>query len=151
MKENQGRKIFYHFGLSILLATLIWTLTIIFGKVFPDIGYGILTALYLFILIGQIYYYVLTTYYSIWLSFLSFVLNFILWVAEQVNFEKTFHDSFIYQTKDTGFMVLVLGGLFWTINKIFLDRVIRLFKVKAKSSNRLGKYILRTGIKRTTR
>jgi hypothetical protein len=151
MYNTQRRHIFYHCGLSVILAVLIWTLTILTAKLFPDIGYGISTAVYLFILTGLIYYYVLTTYFSIGLSVVTFILNFILWVAEQVNIEKAFHDSFIYQANDKGFITLILGGLLWTVNKLLLDKVFGLFRFHTKPLNRLDNIISGTRLKRTTR
>lgn len=71
--------------------------------------------------------------------------------AEQVNLEKTFHDSFIYQSKDTGFMVLIIGGLLWTINKLLIDKILGLFKVNLRPTNRLDDLIVRTGLKRMNR
>ena len=45
---------------------------------------------YILIVLSQVFFYLLTTYTNIWLTILSFILNFVLWVAEQVNLEAEF-------------------------------------------------------------
>ena len=85
------------------------------------------------------FFYFLTTFFNVGLTVISFVLNFILWVAEQVNLESTFHDSIVYQLNDRGFTVCLLGGFLWATNKLILDWVFIKCKAKIKPANRLNK------------
>jgi hypothetical protein len=139
MENGRLNKIVLHFGLAIVLAIIIHLLTALTGLI-PDIGYGILTFIYIFIITGLIIYYHLTTYFNIGLTILNFVLNFILWVAEQVNIESTYHDTAFYQNGDFHILVVILGGLLWATNKILIDGIIMLFKVTRRSENRLENY-----------
>ncbi len=107
--------------LSFVLAILIYFSTFFIEDIFPDIGYQILTYAYISILLGLILYYFLTTYLKIGLTILSFILNFIIWVAEQVNLEKEFHNTFFYQNDDAKIFVVLLGGFLWTTNKLLID------------------------------
>ena len=120
-----GTKIRGAYNLTILLA--------------PDIGWHFLTVLYLLIVLGQIAFYFLTTYTNIGLTILSFILNFVLWVAEQVNLESFFHDTFFYQDNNFRYAIVVLGGLLWAINKLIIDRLFIAFKVNLSLTNRVGK------------
>lgn len=137
MANNLKPNILLHFGLSILLVILILSFTYLTEKIFTNIGYGLLTVLYILILIAQILYYFLTSYTKWGLTILSFVLNFIIWVAEQVNLERTFEYSAFYQDDDFGIKVTLLGGLLWATNKLLLDKLFEKFNLKMVTSNRL--------------
>lgn len=128
-----------HFGIAIAFAVSTAALTDL-TKLLPiDIGWHFLTVLYVLIVLGLITFYYLTTYTNIWLTILSFILNFILWVAEQVNLERFFHDTFFYQDNNFWFGVIVLCGLLWAINKLIIDRLFILFKVNLSMTNRADK------------
>lgn len=136
-----------HFAIAIAFAIATTALTDLTTILPIDIGWHLLTVLYVLIVIGLIVFYFLTTYTNIWLTILSFILNFILWVAEQVNLESLFHDIFFYQDNNFRYGVIVLGGLLWAINKLIIDRLFIVFKVKLSLTNRA--YKLWTRIKST--
>lgn len=125
-----------HFGIAIIFAISTAALTDLTTLLPIDIGWHFLTVLYVLIVLGQIAFYYLTTYANVWLTILSFILNFILWVAEQVNLERLFHDTFFYQENDFRYGVIVLGGLLWAINKLAIDRLYILLKVNLSLTNR---------------
>jgi len=125
-----------HFGIAITFAISTAALTDLTTLLPIDIGWHFLTVLYVLIVLGQITFYYLTTYTNIWLTILSFILNFILWVAEQVNLERFFHDTFFYQDNDFRYGVIILGGFLWAINKLIIDRLYILFKVNLSLTNR---------------
>jgi predicted neutral ceramidase superfamily lipid hydrolase len=135
------KSILLHYSLAIILAILVVALTYMIVKLFPNIGYGILTFAYSFIFIGLICYYAMTTYYNAGFTILSFLLNFILWVAEQVNLEKLFQDTFVYRGTDFGITVTVLGGLLWTTNKLLLDRGFSWLNIKSMPINQLDRLL----------
>ncbi len=110
-----------HFGIAIVFAVMTAALTDLTTPLPIDIGWHFLTVLYVLILLGLIAFYFLMTFTNFWLTILSFILNFILWVAEQVNFEKLFHDTFFYHNNKFRYGVIVLGGLLWAINKLIID------------------------------
>ena len=120
-------------------AILIFAFESLIIAVFPNIGWHFLTALYILIGLAQILYYFLTTYLNISMTVISFIANFILWVAEQVNLEKIFSESFFY--KELGFAVVLLGGVLWGINKIILDYIFFRMKVKFHLYNRIEKLL----------
>ena len=128
-----------HFGIAIVFAVSTAALTDLTTILPIDIGWHFLTVLYVLIVLGQIAFYYLTTYTNVWLTILSFILNFILWVAEQVNLERFFHDTFFYQDNNFRYGVIVLGGLLWAINKLIIDRLFILFKVNLSLTNRADK------------
>jgi hypothetical protein len=126
-----NNKIISHFGLAILIAISTSILTLLIIKLFPEIGWHFLTVAYINILLGQIIYYYSTTYTTFPLTVLSFVLNFILWVIEQVFIEQTFHDSFVYQDERFRVIVVILGAFLWATNKLILDKVFALQNVSS--------------------
>jgi len=133
------RAVTIHFGLAIIFAISTAAMTDLTTLLPIDIGWHFLTVLYILILLGQIAFYYLTTYTNIWLTIFSFILNFLLWVAEQVNLESFFHDTFFYQDKNFRYAVIILGGLLWAINKLIIDRLFNIFKVKSSLTNRVDK------------
>jgi hypothetical protein len=132
-----------HFGLAIAFAISTAALTDLTTFLPIDIGWHFLTVLYILIVLGQIIFYFLTTYTNNWLTILSFILNFVLWVAEQVNLESFFQDTFFYQDKNMRYAVIILGGLLWAINKLFIDRLFIVFKVNLSLTNRVDKILKR--------
>ncbi len=137
--ESTIKSAIIHFGIAIAFAVLTGALTDLTTFLPIDIGWHFLTVFYVLIMLGLIAFYYLTTYTYIWLTILSFILNFILWVAEQVNLEKFFHDTIFYQDNNFRYGVIILGGLLWAINKIFIDRLFILLKVNLSSTNRAEK------------
>lgn len=115
------KRISIQYFTSIVLAVSVLGLANLIVAMLPDIGYGFLTVFYVAILLGLIVFYFATTFLNGWQTVFSFVVNFIAWVAEQVNLENALHDRFIYRFKDDGFSVFNLGGLLWTTNKILID------------------------------
>lgn len=132
-----------HFGLAIIFAVLTVALTDLTTHLPIDIGWYFLTVLYVLIALGLIVFYRLTTYTKIWLTVLSFILNFVLWVAEQVNLERFFHDTFLYQDNRFRYAVIILGGLLWAFNKLIIDRLFILFKVNFTLTNRVENILTR--------
>ncbi len=132
-----------HFGLAIAFAISTAALTDLTTFLPIDIGWHFLTVLYILIVLGQIIFYFLTTYTNNWLTILSFILNFVLWVAEQVNLESFFQDTFFYQDKNMRYAVIILGGLLWAINKLFIDRLFIVFKANLSLTNRVDKILKR--------
>lgn len=130
-----------HFALAIAFAISTAALTDLTTFLPIDIGWHFLTVLYILIVLGQILFYFLTTYTNIWLTILSFILNFVLWVAEQVNLESFFQDTFFYQEKNMRYAVIILGGFLWAINKQFIDRLFLVFKVNLSLTNRVDKIL----------
>jgi predicted neutral ceramidase superfamily lipid hydrolase len=129
-------KITLHYLLSLVLVVLVF-ISCFLLEMIPSVGYEILTYIYISILLGLFYYYFLTTYLKVGLTILSFTLNFILWVAEQVSLSSQFHDTFLYQNDNFRVTVVILGGLLWATNKLLLDKLFIKLKADASSSNRL--------------
>ena len=137
--QSTIKSVLIHFGIAIAFAVMTAALTDLTTLLPIDIGWHILTVLYVSIVLGLIAFYFLTTYINIWLTILSFILNFILWVAEQVNLERIFHDTFFYQDNNFSYAVIVLGGLLWAINKLIIDRLFILLKLNLSLTNRAEK------------
>lgn len=126
-----------HFGIAIAIAVSIVALADVTTLLPIDIGWHLLTFLYVLTTIGQVSFYYLTTYTNVGLTILSFILNYIIWVVQQVNLERTFHGSIFYKDNDFGYGVIVLSGLLWAINKLIIDRMFISVKVNLSSTNRL--------------
>lgn len=107
-------------------------------SVLPDIGWHFLTVIYVTIFVLQIVFYYLTTNFKFGWSILSFILNFILWIFEQVIIEKTFHDSIIYKGENWNVGVYILGGLLWVTNKILIDKLFDLNKSIHKQRSKIN-------------
>ena len=111
-------------GLSLLTIPIVdGTLTLL-----PDIGWHFITITYVTIFVSQIIFYFLTTKFNFLGTSISFFLNFIFWTLEQVNIEKIFNKSFIYNGENSKICVLILGGLLWVSNKIFIEKLYELYK-----------------------
>ena len=111
------------------------------GQILPELGWHILTVLYFTTLILQLTFYYLTTNFEIGLTVVSFIINFILWILEQVGLYNALHESWLYQNLSVG--PILLGGLLWASNKMLIDYVFtRNRKIKIGLS-RLGKLILK--------
>ncbi|MBP7810590.1 MAG: hypothetical protein KA163_14955 [Bacteroidia bacterium] len=132
-----------NYSVSVML-----TVTLILVTLIPFFCYFYM----FFILGGLLAHYHLTNLFKFSLTILSFFLNFILWTAEQVNLESTYHDTPFYQSDDYRLLVVLLGTLLWATNKIIIDWTFVLFKAKPKDKMRiellLKKYF--PDIKKTT-
>ena len=121
-------------GIFVISSNLLGSVSTTLGAVFLLLTYGSIIG-------GLIFFYLLTTQYKIGLTVLSFLLNLIVWITEQVVIENHFHNSFLYQNENTGaIFVLVLGVFLWTVNKIVFDAIFLLFKPKMQKT-RLEKYL----------
>ena len=127
------KRIISHLGLSLIFAFIIAIIS--FSLTLTSIGWHFLTIIYLLILLGQIFYYNLTTYTTIGLTITSFITNFIFWVVELVKFDNLFHDT--YLNDNYKILPIVLGGLLWGLNKLIIDKILKLLKMKFKSRNKL--------------
>jgi len=137
--QTAVKSVLLHFGIAIVFAVATAALTDLTTFLPIDIGWHFLTVQYILIVLGQIAFYFLTTYTNIWLTILSFILNFILWVAEQVNIESYFHDTFFYQDDNLRYAVIVLGGLLWATNKLIIDKLFSVLKANLSLINRIEK------------
>lgn len=81
---------------------------------------------------GLLTHYHLTNLFRFRLTVLSFILNFILWTAEQVNIESTYYRTPLYQSTDYRYLVVLLGVLLWVTNKVIIDFIFILFKAQPK-------------------
>lgn len=96
---------------------------------FPDIGWSILAVYYVLIMVGVTTHYWLTSrLWWPWIA-LSFLLNFPLWVFEQVQLEHHFEHTFLYSGDTRLFWVSIIGGSLWAFNKIAIDGLLLLFPV----------------------
>ena len=103
-----------------------------------DIGWHALTIIYATIFVMQITFYYLTTNFKFGWTALSYILNFILWIIEQVIIEKTFHDSIIYNSEKWKVGAYILGGLLWVTNKIIIDKFFDANKSIHKQGNKIN-------------
>ena len=130
-----------HFVLSLLFAMIVLSLSWTMFKLFPSLGYGILLIVYIMIIGAQIYFYNLMTYFSFSKSLLHFILNFILWCVEQVLVSTNFEKSFLYQDENYKFLIIILGAILWATNKLLLDILFRMVKLKATELNKLDLWL----------
>lgn len=129
------KNIAIQFLLGLGLALITVSIVEISLTMLNDIGWHFLTVIYITILFLQIIFYYLATNFNIGWTVLSFILNFILWTFEQVIIEKSFHDSFIYQSENWKIGAYILGALLWVINKILIDELFKFNKsIHRKSS-----------------
>lgn len=111
---------FFNYGCSFALA-----LILLIAAHIPFLAY-----LYLFLILGGLLaHYHLTNLFRFILSFFT---NFVMWTAEQVNIESTFHYTSFYQSEDLKYLVVFLGAFLWVTNKIIIDFVFILFKAEPK-------------------
>lgn len=108
-------------------------------RLFPDIGWHILSIAYLTLFALQVTFYYLTTNFKIGWTISSFIINFILWTIELVVLEKSFHNTWIYQ--DSKIASIVLGGILWATNKILLDKLFLLNKSMTIKTSKLEQLI----------
>lgn len=125
--------------LATLFAIVIIPIVELFDFLIPDLGWHFLTVFYYSILILLISFYYLTSKLNVILSILSFILNFILWVAENVNLEKTFSESAFY--KEYHYGVMILGGFLWATNKLLIEFLLSKNKKVIIRSNKLEQYL----------
>ncbi|MGC1240900.1 MAG: hypothetical protein WA874_04890 [Chryseosolibacter sp.] len=132
------RRLITNIWVALAIGAIVGLLTFLFVWSFSFLGYGALLFAYIFILLGLILFYKLTSVLSIGWTVLSFFMNFILWTFEQVVFEKRFHDTVLYQEEwVTQSFVLTFGSLLFAFNKVLLDEVFRLVGVKVKDEMRI--------------
>ena len=143
MKQN-----IRNIGLSFLCSVILLFIVVILAltsnllvSLSTALGAVFLLLTYASIIGGLLFFYLLTTQYEIGLTVLSFLLNIIFWIIEQVVIEEYFHNSFLYQDENAGAVfVLVLGTFLWTVNKIVLDVIfLLLFRPKLQET-RFEKY-----------
>ena len=131
------KAVFAQYLLGLGFALLIVPIENVCVAVLPNIGWHFLTIVYVTIIVFQILFYHLTTCYNPrWTTF-TFLANFVLWVFEQVQIEKKFHDSFIYQ-RDDKIYVLVLGALLWVTNKVVIDHLVAANKSIIQKTSRIN-------------
>ncbi len=92
----------------------------------PDVGWHFLSVMYITIFALQVTFYYFTTKHNFRWTVLSFILNFVFWIFEQVIIENNFHNSFIYLGENIRIGVLILGGLLWVTNKILIDKIFKI-------------------------
>lgn len=126
--------ILIQFGLAIILAVIIISLTNLLKTLPIDFG-TILTLFYILVVFGQILFYFLTSYCTFLYTIINFILNFIVWVAQQVHLEKTFHDSCLYENEKYSFVIFILSGFLWAFNKIMIDKILKFMKVDLLDTN----------------
>lgn len=141
------RSILIHYMFGIGLALLITPIVEGFLWILPDIGWHFLTVLYSVILLLQVVFYYLASYHSLRWTVLNFVVNYVLWVFEQVQIEQSFGDSFIYQGEKNGVYVLVLGAILWVTNKLLFDAFLFRNKLIVRRPNRLDILVTKWSVK----
>jgi len=124
MKKIFTTKYFiFNYGCSFAL-----TLILLIAGHIPFLAY-----LYLFLILGGLLaHYHLTNLFRFILTILSFFANFVMWTAEQVSIESTFHYTPFYQSENLKHLVILLGAFLWVTNKIIIDFVFILFKAEPK-------------------
>lgn len=137
------KSIFSQYLLGLALALLIIPVVEGILAILPDIGWHFLTVIYITIFVFQILFYFLTSHHNVWWTLLSFISNFVLWTFEQVQIEKNFHDSFIYQGENYKIGVLILGGMLWVTNKIIIDKLLAINKSTNSKMSRMDAYTLK--------
>lgn len=125
-----------HLGLSLLLATIVLSLSWFTVEMFPSLGYNIFFLVYIMIIGALIYYYNLMTYFGFRKSLLHFILNFVLWGLEQVLISTNFEKTFLYQDENYKALIVVIGGILWTANKLLLDTIFKTFNSRAAEMNK---------------
>ncbi len=127
---------------ALSIAICVGLLITIFILIFSFLGYGVLLFAYIFILTGLIVFYRLTSILTIGWTVLSFIINFILWTAEQVLIEKKLHDTILYQEDGIAqVFVLTLGALLFAFNKILIDLILISVGVNCKKEMRIERII----------
>jgi hypothetical protein len=127
MKNIFTKKYFiYNYGCSFALAAIL-----LIAEHIPFLAY-----LYMFLILGGLLiHYHLTNLFRFILTILSFFVNFVIWTAEQVNLESTFHYTPFYQSGDYKYLIVLLGTFLWVTNKIIIDFLFILFKAQTKEMN----------------
>lgn len=116
------------------LVIAVGLLNYILLSLFSFLGYGAFIFSYLLIGGGLILFYKLTSVFieKKWI-FISFGINFIFWITEQILIEKEFSKTIFYQDeKISAMFVLSLGALLFAINKSILDEILIVFGAKTK-------------------
>lgn len=134
-------RILAQYGLAIGFALLVFPIGYLSMLLFIDSGWHFLTVSFIAIFLLQVLYYYLTTYLNAGRSIFSFVLNFILWVTEQVQIEHALGDTCIYQDYKVG--AVILGASFWATNKILIDVLFSMNKKVALKRSRIDALIIK--------
>jgi hypothetical protein len=119
----------YLLGISFAVVTIYIMEASIY--IFPNIGWGFLSVLYFSILLFQFVFYFLTTNFKFCWTILNFIINFVLWIAELINTEKIFQETYFY--KEGKILVLIFGGFLWVTNKLIIDLFFRMNQLKKKN------------------
>ena len=130
-------------ALAIVIA--VGLLNYILLSIFSFLGYGAFIFSYILIIGGLIIFYKLTSILKEkgW-TFLSFGLNFIFWITEQILIELEFGKTIFYQDeKISAIFVLVLGAFLFAFNKSILDEIMILFGAKTKEEILIVKILKR--------
>lgn len=133
------------FGLAIIIVVVIISLTSLLKTLPIDFG-TILTLFYLLVVFGQILFYFFTTYCTFIYTIIHFILNFIFWVAQQVQLEKIFQDSFLYENEKYSFIIFIFSGFLWAFNKVIIDKILKFMKFDLFDSNIIDKVFFKTNI-----
>lgn len=134
---NSVKRYLIEYVIAILFALLIIPILELCIRLIPNIGWHFLTVAYGLIFILQVLYYYLTSIFNIVLSIVSFIMNFLLWIIEQVQLEKVLHDSPFYQGENYKIGVFILGGFLWATNKMLIDALLSKNKKLRKRKSRI--------------
>jgi hypothetical protein len=123
---------------ALIISVFVALLTFLSVWAFSFLGYGVLLFVYGFILTGLILFYWWTSILTAGWTILAFFINFIAWSAEQILFEKQFHNTILYQ-KDgiTQIFVLTFGAILFALNKVLIDEILIAAGVTTKEKMRI--------------
>lgn len=145
------KHIWTHLWLAFAFAVVFGGLNAFLLWMFISFGYAALTITYVLIIIGLVQFYKLTTVTKGWWTVLSFVLNFILWTAEQVNFEQAFHNTALYQDDIVSPIFIVsFAAILFAINKAVIDGVFMVFGIPTEKEMRIVKLLKNKRLPPTT-
>ena len=128
--RNIGINFLCSFLLVVIIGVVVFTSDLLTSLSSSFAG-ALLLLIYLLTIAGLICFYILTTQYKAWLTILNFLLNFVLWITEQIMLEGRFYNSYFYQDENAAaIFVLIFGAFLWTLNKIAFDNIFKLFTPK---------------------
>jgi hypothetical protein len=108
--------------LALIFAVIFRFIYFFVFDVFSFLGWGVMTIIFSLTLLALILFHWITNIFSPALSVISFVINFLIWVAEQVCFEKYFNQTFLYRDEETKFIfVFLFASFLFSLNKILID------------------------------
>lgn len=131
---NTIKRICNNILVAFVIVIAVGLLNYILLSLFSFLGYGAFAFSYLLIIGGLVLFYKLTSSFidKKWV-FISFGINFIFWVIEQILIEKEFSKTIVYQDEKISIIfVLTLGAFLFAINKSILDEILILFGAKIK-------------------